>query len=291
MNISSSSFLKQVFKKHTFFNFCFNWKLFALLLFGCGNPLDKPLKKQDEISEIISNAKSSIDNKNYNKAIRFLEKLENECFRDPNLDSEVNLMIANCCHKLPKKKENLARGITACDILIKNYLDFALKNDVYLLKTKLYFDSLDQTGNKSIENIQKIISTIDEYSEKCHLDKSYAKILQKNKGEIEKIRLKCLELEVKKRLETGKAYLEEGQLFPALDSLTETIQASKESKVGIKFASEAAKLILELNEVLSQNSNQSATKRTNLSKKEIKTKNSFFTEDETNYWKKQAGLM
>ena len=91
--------------------------------------------------------------------------------------------------------------------------------------------------------------------------------MQKNKGEIEKIRLKCLELEVKKRLETGKAYLEEGQLFPALDSLTETIQASKESKVGIKFASEAAKLILELNEVLSQNSNQSATKRTNLSKK------------------------
>ena len=114
--------------------------------------------------------------------------------------------------------------------------------------------------------------------------------MQKNKGEIEKIRLKCLELEVKKRLETGKAYLEEGQLFPALDSLTETIQASKESKVGIKFAAEAAKLILGLNQILDSNSNQSATKGTNPPKKEI-NKNSFFTEDEKLYWKEQAALI
>jgi outer membrane protein assembly factor BamD (BamD/ComL family) len=286
MDISSSSFLQRIFKRSTFFDFCFNWKLSALLLFGCGNPLDKPIKTQEQISEIVLNAKSSIDSKNYNKAIRFLEKLNNECFRDSNLDSEVTLMIANCCYQLPKKKQNLARGISACDVLIKNYPDFAIKNDVYLLKIKLYFDSLDQTATKSVESTQKIISIIDEYSERCQSDKNYVKLFQKNKHEVEKIRLKCLELEVKKRLEIGKAYLEEGQLFPALDSLTETIQASKESKIGAKFAAQAAKLILGLNEILSSNSDKS----NDPSGKEIKTRNSFFSEDEKHYWKQEAGL-
>lgn len=239
----------------------------ALFLSSCSNLLDKPLKNQKEVENIMISIKDKIKLGNYAQAIRLLQKLNNECLVDTALDQEVAFLTAQCSYKLPNKKENLLKGATACEILIMNYPHFSIQNDVYLLKIRLYFKYLDLSSRKSLENIEKIIKTIDDYKEKCSLKKEYIKLFERNRSEIEKIRFKCVELEIKKKLELGKSYLKNGEIFPALEKLTETISASENNNAGKEFAREAGILLLEAGGIMSK-------------------EKPFFNIDEKKHWKK-----
>ena len=251
----------------------------TLLLTGCGSPFEKPLKTKEEIQTVFLKAEGSANRQSYSQAIRSLNQLEPECIRDPEVDKKTNLMKAQYAYKCGAKKANFVTGVKACDILINDYPDFAIENDVYMLKIKFYLENLDQTAAKSVENADKIVKFIDEYTEKCKSNKKYAEIFKKNKKEIEKIRLNCLELGVKKKLELGKGYIEEGQMVPALDSLTEAIEASRQTNTGKQMAMEAASLILGVGEAIA---NSQETKSGGKS-------STFFDQEEKQYWEKERG--
>jgi hypothetical protein len=155
-----------------------------LLIYGCTNKLS--------VTDALDKAKQQYNDKQYNKAANLLRDLDSEsAWGDHSLDTLT--LLAKSTYLASKGRDrdkNLLESIQVCDLIIAHDPIYSIKNEVYMVKIRGYFDMVNFDERRCDAMAYKVFEAVQEYL-KAAKEHKLMEIYNKHKAEIKAFLAMC----------------------------------------------------------------------------------------------------